>query len=219
MTLWAVIPIKPFARGKSRLSDALSDEDRAALNRCLLENTIDVLSTVPEIEHVLVTSRDPQALALARSRGARTLLENSRFDLNMALERATDVVKRYNALGIMIVPADLPMIDAQDIRKIAAAYTTTTPPVVAIAPDRHIKGTNTLLVCPAGLIRYSFGGDSFSVHCEAARNAGARLEIFQLPSIEVDIDTPADLEYVAKKIREAANEQEIIPYHVYKNSI
>ena len=69
MTLWAVVPVKPLRRGKSRLSGVLNEEERASLNRKLLAHTIDTLVEIPELEQVLVISRDPEALAVARHRG------------------------------------------------------------------------------------------------------------------------------------------------------
>ena len=72
------------------------------------------------------------------------------------------------------------------------------PPVVVIAPDRHEKGTNALLLSPANLIEYDFGGDSFRRHCERARRAGARLEVVKLPSLGLDLDLPEDLELIRK---------------------
>jgi 2-phospho-L-lactate guanylyltransferase len=72
------------------------------------------------------------------------------------------------------------------------------PPVVVIAPDRHHRGTNALLLSPADLIQYDFGGNSFHRHCEQARNAGARLEIVELPSLGLDLDLPEDLELVRR---------------------
>jgi 2-phospho-L-lactate guanylyltransferase len=69
---------------------------------------------------------------------------------------------------------------------------------VVIAPDRHMKGTNALLLSPANLIEYDFGGDSFERHCARARRAGARLEIVNLPSLGLDLDVPEDLELVRK---------------------
>jgi 2-phospho-L-lactate guanylyltransferase (CobY/MobA/RfbA family) len=52
------------------------------------------------------------------------------------------------------------------------------------------------LISPAGLIEYDFGEDSFQRHCERAREAGARLEIVELPSLGLDLDLPEDLELV-----------------------
>jgi 2-phospho-L-lactate guanylyltransferase len=74
------------------------------------------------------------------------------------------------------------------------------PPVVVVAPDRHRKGTNALLVCPVGLIEYDFGPGSFQKHCDQALKAGARLEIFDLPSMALDVDIPEDLNMVAQEL-------------------
>lgn len=191
MTLWAIVPVKPLRRGKSRLSSVLSQEERTDLNRHLLVHTIQTLDAIPEIEHVLVISRDPSALALARDHGARTVQENGAPHLNIALARATVVAKSHATRGVLIVPADLPLITPVDVR--AMLELTGKPPVVVVAPDRHRRGTNALLVCPAGLIEYDFGPGSFQRHCERAQEAGARLEICELPSLALDVDLPEDL--------------------------
>ena len=77
------------------------------------------------------------------------------------------------------------------------------PPVVVVAPDRHRQGTNALLVSPAGLIEYDFGAGSFERHCARARQAGARLEICELPSLALDVDLPEDLDIVAQEFEDA----------------
>jgi 2-phospho-L-lactate guanylyltransferase len=198
MTLWAIVPVKPLRWGKSRLAGVLSQEERKDLNSHLLSHTLKTLKAIPEIEHVLVISRDPAALSLARAHGARTVQENGAPELNIALARATIVAKNYSTSGVLIVPADLPLITPEDVR--AMLDLAKDPPVVVLAPDRHHSGTNALLVCPVGLIEYDFGPGSFQRHSERARMAGARLEICELPSIELDMDLPEDLELVGKQI-------------------
>jgi 2-phospho-L-lactate guanylyltransferase len=76
MTIWAIVPVKPLRLGKSRLSGVLSDDERAVLNRMFLEQTLDILRTIPRVTQTLVVSRDPAALAIAREYGARTVLED-----------------------------------------------------------------------------------------------------------------------------------------------
>lgn len=198
MTLWAIVPVKPLRWGKSRLAGVLSQEERKDLNSHLLSHTLKTLKAIPEIEHVLVISRDPAALSLARAHGARTVQENGAPELNIALARATIVAKNYSTSGVLIVPADLPLITPEDVR--AMLDLAKDPPVVVLAPDRHHSGTNALLVCPVGLIEYDFGPGSFQRHSERAQMAGARLEICELPSIELDMDLPEDLELVGKQI-------------------
>ncbi len=198
MTLWAIVPVKPLRRGKSRLAGVLSEEERLGLNSQLLVHTVEILREIPEIEHVLVVSRDQAALSLARAHGARTVQENGAPELNVALTRATIVAKRYATRGILIIPSDLPMISKEDVY--AMLELVKEPPVVVVAPDRKKEGTNALLVCPAGLIEYDYGPNSFERHCQHARAAGARLEICELPSLALDMDVPEDLELVGNEL-------------------
>lgn len=198
MTVWAIVPVKPLRRGKSRLAEVLSQDERTDLNRRLLSHTLDTLAELPEIEHVLVVSRDQGVLALAREYGARTVQENGMPYLNKSLARATILARNYATRGVLIIPADLPLVTPEDIRAVLSKATD--PPVVVIVPDRRHEGTNALLVCPAGLIEYKFGPGSFQKHCEKARQAGARLEICELPSLALDMDLPEDLELISGKI-------------------
>jgi 2-phospho-L-lactate guanylyltransferase len=196
MTLWAIVPVKPLRRGKSRLADVLSQDERTDLNRRLLAHTLDTLIGMPELEQVLVVSRDQSALALAREHGARTVQESGAPQLNLALARATIVAKNYVTRGVLIIPADLPLISEDDVRTMLARAQD--PPVVVIAPDRHHNGTNALLVSPAGLIDYEFGPGSFQRHCERVRASGAKLVVCELPSLALDMDLPEDLAMVSQ---------------------
>lgn len=209
MNIWAIVPVKPLVLGKSRLAEVLTPGERADMNRRLLTHTLETLSAVSEIENVLVVSRDQAVLALAREHGARTVRESGVPQLNVALARATLVAQNFAARGVLIVPADLPLITPEDIRlMLEHSYD---PPVVVVAPDRHRQGTNALLVSPTGLIvdsensygkkrHYEFGLNSFQRHCELAQQLGARLEICELSSLAVDMDLPEDLAYVSETL-------------------
>lgn len=194
MTLWAIVPVKPLRRGKSRLAGTLTEDARTELNRALLQHTLETLSELKEVDEVLVVSRDPNALTIARNHGARTVQEDGQPHLNTALKRATVVAQVYATRGVLILPADLPLITREDIQ--ALLDRAVKPPVVVIAPDRHGKGTNALLIAPAGLIEYDFGENSFQLHSEQAKKAGARLEVVNLPSLGLDLDMPEDFELI-----------------------
>jgi len=198
MTLWAIVPVKPLRHGKSRLSGTLSEDERTQLNESLLEHTLETLANLKELEQVLVVSRDPHALAIARKHGARTVREDGSPHLNTALARATIVAKLHATRGVLILPADLPLLTRDDI--LALIERAANPPVVVIAPDRHEKGTNALLMSPAGLIEYDFGEGSYQRHCKRAKKAGARLEIVKLPSLGLDLDLPEDLELIREQL-------------------
>ncbi len=199
MTIWAIVPVKPLRRGKSRLAHTLNEDERAELNSQLLKHTIETLKETAKVEAILVVSRDPKALAIAHDLGARTIREDGAPDLNTALKRATAVAKMYTTNGVLILPADLPLISKEDIEKLidtAKGHQR----VVVITPDRHKNGTNALLVSPSGIINYDYGEKSFERHCQLAREAGAHLEVCELASIELDLDLPEDLELVADQL-------------------
>ena len=196
MSLWAIVPVKPLKRGKSRLAGILTEEERTQLNQDLLERTLKTLSGLKELDQVLVVSRDPHALTIARNFGAKTVQEDGQPHLNTALARATVVAQLHATQGVLVLPADLPLLTPEDV--LALIDRAAKPPVVVIAPDRHHKGTNALLMLPASLIEYDFGEGSFQRHWERAKKAGAKLEIVELPSLALDLDLPEDLEMVRK---------------------
>jgi 2-phospho-L-lactate guanylyltransferase len=169
----------------------------------MLIHTVKILHDIPEIEHVLVVSRDQSALSLARAHGARTVQEKGAPELNIALTRATLVAKSYATQGVLIIPSDLPMITKEDVY--AMFDRIQDPPVVVVSPDRRREGTNALLVCPAGIIEYDFGPGSFERHCERAKDSGARLEICELPSLALDMDVPEDLELISEELENWSN--------------
>jgi 2-phospho-L-lactate guanylyltransferase len=196
MTLWAIVPVKPLRRGKSRLAGTLTEEERAVLNQELLERTLKTLSGLKELDKVLVVSRDQHALTIARNHGAKTVQEDGQPHLNTALTRASVVAQVHATHGILVLPVDLPLLTADDV--LALIDRASKPPVVVIAPDRHHKGTNALLMVPAGQIEFEFGEGSFQRHCERALESGARLEVVDLPSLGLDLDDPEDLELIRK---------------------
>ena len=194
MSLWAIVPVKPLRRGKSRLSGVLSEEERTVLNFSMLAHTLEVAGSVLEIEQILVISRDPAALALAREHDARTVQEERNSSLNTALRRATIVAQAYASDGILVLPADLPLLEKEDLEEIIRHAVN--PPVMVIAPDRRRNGTNSLLIRPAGTIDYAYGPGSFRSHLERAQKQGLRVEICEIPSIGLDLDLPEDLDLI-----------------------
>ncbi len=192
MSIWAIVPVKPLRRGKSRLSGVLSEEERTKLNSEMLVHTLKVLQLIPEIDHTLVVSRDPSALTLARDLGAKTVLEDGAPQLNTALRRAAAVARVYSTSGVLVLPADLPLLQPADITEILIR--SVKPPVVVIVPDRHHSGTNALYLSPAGIIDFAFGPGSFTKHCDRVQKVSARLEILEIPSLGLDLDLPEDLD-------------------------
>ncbi|MCB9136191.1 MAG: 2-phospho-L-lactate guanylyltransferase [Anaerolineales bacterium] len=198
MSLWAVVPIKPLRRGKSRLSSKYSEEERMILNREMLRHTIERLQQVKGLEKILVVSRDPEALTVARKMGAQTLLESGNPGLNVALTRASLLAKAYKVRGVLVIPADLPLLEPEDVQEMISMVNG--KPAVVIAPDRHHEGTNAMLVAPPDLIKFDYGKGSFERHRDQALRAGADLRIVEKESFSLDLDWPEDLDAVGDRL-------------------
>lgn len=192
MSLWVIVPVKPLNRAKSRLATVLSAERRFEFAQVMLKHVLGVATSVPQVTGTLVISRDTKALAIARDFGARTVQEGSDSNLNAALRRATEVVRVWGAEAILILPADLPFLRSEDIRgMIQLGMEAST---VVIAADVLGDGTNALMVRPPGLIEYSYGPNSYTLHMEAAEKAGASVRRYSSPSLMLDVDVPHDLD-------------------------
>ncbi|MFQ3566534.1 MAG: 2-phospho-L-lactate guanylyltransferase [Aggregatilineales bacterium] len=191
MSVWVIIPVKPLTRAKSRLSAVLSAEQRQQLAEMLLRHVIATVRQVPEIVGTLVISRDTKALAIARDAGTYTVQESGTPELNNALMRATSVVAGWGGSAVLVLPADLPLVSAEDVRNLVELGLE--PNTIVLATDHQEDGTNAMLVRPPGLIPYAFGPGSFARHLKLAQEMRANVHVYSSERMMLDIDVPADL--------------------------
>ncbi|MGQ9849367.1 MAG: 2-phospho-L-lactate guanylyltransferase [Aggregatilineaceae bacterium] len=191
MSVWAIVPVKPLNRAKSRLADVLLPEQREALATALLLRTVHLLLPLSHIQGVLVISRDSKALAMVRDLGAQTVQESGAPELNNALLRATQALKLWGAEAALIVPADIPLLSEEEVATVVDMGRFHHS--VVLVPDRNECGTNLLFVRPPGLIPYAFGENSFNRHKSYARDAGATVFVHRSERAALDLDTAQDL--------------------------
>jgi 2-phospho-L-lactate guanylyltransferase len=195
---FAIVPVKPFRRAKSRLSPVMSKPIRAATARALLSHTLDVLEASGLQLATCVISRDMTALVIAQRRGAIALAE-SESGLNAALNQARGWAVSRGAQAILILPADLPLLTPNDIT--ALLDLPREPKSVIVAPDARGEGTNALLLRPPDALHFAFGRQSFHEHCAQAETSQLALHIYRSPTVALDLDTPADLKQLALDAR------------------
>jgi 2-phospho-L-lactate guanylyltransferase len=196
MGVWVVIPVKPLNQAKTRLAQVLTPQERQQLAENMLRHVLGVVQHIPQIMGTLVISRDNKALAISREYGARTVQESGAPELNSALMRATQVISRLNGSAILILPADLPLLQAEDVQAIIRMGEH--EPSMVIATDQHHDGTNALFTRPPGLIDYAYGPGSFNRHVEKAHGVGAEVHVYQSDRLSLDIDMPADLKFYSE---------------------
>lgn len=189
----AIVPVRGLETAKTRLGEALDAEERRDLVAELLERTIGAAHAAGL--DVLVVSPDPEALAVARGVGAAGVLQAD-GDLNEGLDLARARASSHGASAVLALAADLPAITAEAVAGVVTAARNALQAdraIVALAPDRHGRGTNALLISPPGTIEFSFGPDSRSRHLALAEAADAvAVEVADGP-LGLDVDTVEDL--------------------------
>jgi 2-phospho-L-lactate guanylyltransferase len=195
----AILPVKSFGRAKQRLGDAVPD--RPALAEAMLADVLDALAGVPAIDELIVVTAEPAAAAAAHATGARVVHDPD--EAGQSAAAALGIAAAEDADRVLLVPGDCPALDPAELTALLAGGGAApggdsadglggaaAGGRVVIVPDRHGTGTNALLLTPPTVIAPAFGPGSFARHREAA---GAAVEVAQLPSLLLDVDTPDDL--------------------------
>jgi 2-phospho-L-lactate guanylyltransferase len=192
MQIHAVVPVKALARAKSRLAGRLSLAERHDL---VLEMLGRVLATLlacrgAALAEVWVISADPEVLALAAARGARTMADRA-GDLNGALEQARAALASAEGAAMLVIPADVPLITLADVA--ALARTLAAGADVAMATDRQGDGTNALGLRLPSDLPFRFGERSAGLHLAEADTHDLLTQVYWSPTLALDVDDPESL--------------------------
>jgi 2-phospho-L-lactate guanylyltransferase len=182
-----IIPAKPFTESKQRLSPVLSHRERISLSKNLLQHTI--LAAMP-IGPVAVVSRCAAVRNFAAEIGTQTLVEKQ-ANLNAAIRQGITWAKTQGCSGVLILPLDLPLLSTAVIKGLLDVGLQHSPSIV-IAPCRHSKGTNALLLNPPSLIQPHFGPASFDTQQKLAQKVDISPKIYNAPELAFDLDIPED---------------------------
>lgn len=176
----AVIPLKPPGNRKTRLATRLGPLARDSICDAMLNHVAETVAKVSRIERVeLLCAHQP------RSWTGHWRTDHGR-GLNAELNAALDAHRS----AILILHADLPLLDVADIDILLDAAELNG---LAIAPDRHDKGTNALAIADGRALACRFGPDSLRRH---RADAGRAHTIVRRTGLAFDCDTPCDLECV-----------------------
>jgi 2-phospho-L-lactate/phosphoenolpyruvate guanylyltransferase len=188
-----LIPVKNLARAKQRLADVLPQSVRTELAQTMLS---DVLRAVAEYgrEDVSLVTSDPFASEQARGYGFEVIPDSANKSETDAIEAATGSCAARQVARTLVIPGDIPLIEAEDLSTIfehAPAHGS----VLVPSADKH--GSNAVLRAPAALFPLRFGNDSFQPHLQSAIATDAACVVLSLPRISLDIDNANDLRQLA----------------------
>lgn len=176
----AIVPFKGLDGAKTRLAEALGDEERAALALQMLARVLAACESTASIRRTLLVTPDPSASA----HGVDVLLDQGTghadaIDLALADPRAQE--------GALVVMADCPLVTSESLDALARAARP-----LALAPARD-GGVNALALSPVNGFRPRFGV-SFEVTLAEAHAVGLEATVVDDPALALDVDRPEDYE-------------------------
>lgn len=188
MSIAALIPVKSLAQVKTRLAQTLPLPERAGFIHDTARRIVAELRGVADLTPILLTP-DDEVARWAKMWGVACLREQQ-TGLNQALDLARHSLTQFEAL--LIVPADLAWFGREDaLAMMALAHAA--PTCVVIAPDRHGRGTNALLIKPPLALPLRYGENSAHAHARAAQTAGLPVYWYASGATALDVDHPDDL--------------------------
>ena len=138
----------------------------------------------------LVTS-DPYAVKLGGEYKFEIIPDPGNPGETGAIEMATQICVKRGADSTLVIPADIPLIQAWELQEILLHAP---PEGSVLVPAADGRGTNAAFRRPANLFPLRFGNDSFKPHHAAAQATGKPCVVLKLPGIAVDVDNPSDLQ-------------------------
>ena len=193
--LTVLVPVKRLSLAKSRLSGALTGHQRQLLMEHMAAHVLETACR-SRVGQVYVVGAGEKVRRLAARHGVG-FLDDCGLGWNEALCHARGLTRAGRGAATMYLAADLPLVSASELRALARACG---PRSVVVAQSKD-GGTNALVACPVDVITPSFGvRRSASVHTAAAKLAGARVTVVDLPGLAADVDLPEDLHHLAQQL-------------------
>jgi 2-phospho-L-lactate/phosphoenolpyruvate guanylyltransferase len=199
-----LVPVKNTSSAKQRLAAVLDQPSRTALAQAMLHDVLTTLYSWPALgendrrepdrqkvrPQVAIVTSDPYAVNLGAEFGFEVIPDPDNPGETGAIELATRICVERGADSTLVIPADIPLIQAWELDEILEHAP---PEGTVLVPAADGRGTNAAFRRPANLFPLRFGNDSFKPHHAAAQATGKPCVVLNLPGIAVDIDNPADL--------------------------
>jgi len=161
--IYAVVPVKDTSDAKRRLAGVLNGTRRQQLALAMCEDVLATLAGVRELAGIVVVTVDPAAAAMAARYGAHVSSAGAREGHTGAVAAAARELARE---GMLTVPADIPLVEGDDIRELIHVHRNST------------RGARAFTIVPA---RMSAAPTPFSAprpapcRCASAPTASSRI--------------------------------------------
>jgi 2-phospho-L-lactate/phosphoenolpyruvate guanylyltransferase len=222
----AILPVKRFSHAKQRLNESVADSLRLDLARAMVGDVLSALRDCAAIERTVVVTCEESVAAAARYLEAIVIPDAAEAGQSAAVAQGIERAAAEGFERVLCIPGDCPALDPSELEALLAETgiratgeclpasvrgeclpaSATEPGAarggreVVIVPDRHGTGTNALALAPPAAIPPGFGEGSCARHVAAARHAGIPFGVEELPSLALDLDTPADVVALTREL-------------------
>jgi len=188
-----LVPVKNLSAAKQRLAAVLDQPARTELAQAMLQDVVATLAAWARRPACALVTSDPFAIELAKQYDFEIIPDLANPGETGAIEMATRLCVERGLDSTLVIPADIPLIQANELDQILEHAPDEGSLLVPAADGR---GTNAAFRRPANLFPLHFGNDSFKPHLAAAQATGKPCIVLQLPGIAIDVDNPEDLQRV-----------------------
>ena len=199
-----LIPVKDLSNAKQRLSSVLGRAQREELARAMLLDVLDAVAGCQPKPRVALVTGDPFAMKSAKRFDFGVIPDREDRGETEAIRMATQDCVARGVDSTLVIPADIPLVQAWELEKILQAAPEEGTVLVPAADGR---GTNAVFRRPANLFALQFGNDSFKPHFAAARKTQKPCLVLLLSGVALDVDNPDDLKELAAASGETRAQQ------------
>ena len=195
MKIAAIIPVKTFSLAKTRLNLSLLQKEE--LCKTMLEEIIHILSISPQIEKIIIVTKEKKAIQIGEKFNVVIIPDNEEKSVNNAVALADKYLLENKFDASIVFPQDIPFIKTQDI-DFMLNYKT--PPNFAIVvPSRRFDGTNALVRMPINLMSTHYDEDSYKIHMNTAKEYTRNVALVFVKRIMWDVDNMEDLNFLLEQ--------------------
>ena len=190
-TVVPLVPMKPLADCKTRLSRVMTVPDREDLTMGMLRRVLLAIRGAGA-DPFWVVGGDDRIRNLARTFGANWMEDLGR-NLNDTITKSFENA-RLRGVSALYLPGDLPFIKPSDIHQLIRSAQHQHN--ITLSPARRDGGTNAILV-PYDLIPYfrpELGNNSFRKHVATAARMGVSVAFYYSSGMGFDLDDGSDLD-------------------------
>jgi|GEM_PF-2393969 len=190
MAHFAVLPVKERSLSKTRFGAVLNQEQRAALSRSMLLDVVDSMISSHVFEGITILTPEPENWR-GEIESVVEVVGTEIPGLNRSLWKYIQSQTLSDADSLSIILPDLPASQRDDYVELGQILGIKGS--AAIAPDRHLTGTNVLAgTCPLAW-RPMFGIDSYRKHLTSLLGRGIQPRVLYRDGLMCDVDNPDDL--------------------------